>query len=169
MQKPLTGELIAGLKAAGVRLVAWLPDTWLGATGVAASQDNFFSSVQVTNEAEGFAVCGGAWLAGTRPVLLMEGTGLLVALHNIEYVSAYFGIPVLMIISYRGALGDGLWWFSGLGQRLEPALQLWQIHHEVISDLKRVQPAIADAVRSMENSKRSAALLISRSAAESAA
>jgi sulfopyruvate decarboxylase subunit alpha len=166
MQKPLTKELIAGLKTAGVRLVAWLPDTWLGATGVAASQDNYFSSIQVTNEAEGMAICGGAWLAGTRPVLLMEGTGLLVALHNIEYVNAYFGIPVLMIISYRGAMGDGLWWFSGLGERLEPALRLWQIHYEVISDVARVQPAVSDAVRSMENSKRPAALLIRKSAAE---
>jgi sulfopyruvate decarboxylase subunit alpha len=166
MQKPLTGHLISGLKAAGVRMVAWLPDTWLGATGVAASQDNFFSSVQVTNEAEGFAVCCGSWLAGTRPVLLMEGTGLLVALHNVEYISAYFGIPVLLIISYRGAIGDGLWWFSGLGERLEPALRLFRIDHEVISDVERVQPAIADAVRTMENSKRPVALLIRKSAAQ---
>lgn len=165
MQKPLTEELIAGLKLAGIRLVAWVPDTWLGATGAASANDSFFSSVQVTNEAEGFAVCGGAWLAGARPVLLMESTGLLVALHNIEYVSAYYGIPVLMIISYRGTIGDGLWWFSGVGERLESALRLWRIHHEVIADIKRVQPAIGDAVRSMENSKRPAALLISRNIA----
>jgi hypothetical protein len=63
-------------------------------------------------------------------------------------------------------MGDGLWWFSGLGERLEPALRLWQIHYEVISDVARVQPAISDAVRSMENSKRPAALLIRKSAAE---
>jgi sulfopyruvate decarboxylase subunit alpha len=165
MQKPLTGELIAGLKAADVRMIAWLPDTWLGATGAAAAKDNFFSSVQVTNEAEGLAVCGGAWLAGARPALLMENTGLLVALHNIEYVSMYYGIPMLLIISYRGAMGDGLWWFSGVGERLEPTLRLWQIQYEVIDDLQRVQPAIADAVRSMENSKRPVALLIKKNVA----
>lgn len=165
MQKQLTDELIAGFKAAGVKFVAWVPDTWLGATGATASKDNSFSTVQVTNEAEGLAVCGGAWLAGSRPVLLMEGTGLLVSLHNIEYVCAYWGIPVLMIISYRGAMGDGLWWFSGLGERIEPALRLWQIHHEVIDDISRVQPAIAAAVRSMESSKRPAALLIKKNVA----
>jgi sulfopyruvate decarboxylase subunit alpha len=95
----------------------------------------------------------------------MENTGLLVALHNVEYVCAYYGIPVLMIMSYRGALGDGLWWFSGIGERLEPALRLWQIHYEIVSESDRLGPAIADAVRSMENSKRPAALLIPKSLA----
>ena len=165
MQKQLTEELIAGLKAANVRFISWVPDTWLGATGIAASKDNSFSTVQATNEAEGLALCGGAWLAGERAALLMEGTGLLVSLHNIEYVCAYWGIPVLMIISYRGAIGDGLWWFSGLGERLEPALKLWQIQYQVIDDVKLVQPAIAAAVRSMENSKRPTALLIKKNVA----
>jgi len=165
MQKRLTEELVAGLKAAGVRVVAWLPDTWLGATGAAAAKDNSFTSVQVTNEAEGLAICGGAWLAGSRSALLMENTGFLVALHNIEYVCSYYGIPVLMIMSYRGAMGDGLWWFSGVGERLEPTLKLWQIHSEVVTEADRLQPAISDAVRSMENSKRPAALLIPKSLA----
>jgi sulfopyruvate decarboxylase subunit alpha len=160
MHEPLTGELIAGLKAAGVRFIAWLPDTWLGGVGQAAATDSSFTTVQVTNEAEGLAVCGGAWLAGQRPALLMENTGLLVALHNVEYVCAYYGIPVLMIMSYRGALGDGLWWFSGVGERLEPALRLWQIHTEVVAKPDRLRASVDDAVRSMENSKRPAALLI---------
>lgn len=163
MTNTLTKELISGLKSAGVQFVAWLPDTWLGSTAVAASKDPSFSVVQVTNEAEGLAACAGAWLGGLRPVLLMESTGLLVAVHNIEYVCAYYGIPVLMIISHRGALGDGLWWFSGLGERVEPTLRLWQIHHEVITSPDRIRTAISDAVLSMENSKRPAALLISKS------
>lgn len=163
MTNTLTEELIGGLKAANVQFVAWLPDTWLGSTAVAASKDPAFSVVQVTNEAEGLAACAGAWLGGSRPVLLMENTGLLVAVHNIEYVCAYYGIPVLMIMSYRGALGDGLWWFSGLGERLEPTLRLWQIHHEVIAQKQRLRSAISDAVLSMENSKRPAALLIPKS------
>jgi sulfopyruvate decarboxylase subunit alpha len=165
MQKRLTKELVAGLKAADVRFVSWVPDTWLGATGMATEADPAFTAVQATNEAEGLAICAGAWLAGSRSALLMENTGLLVALHNVEYVCAYYGIPVLMIMSYRGALGDGLWWFSGIGERLEPALRLWQIHYEIVSESDRLGPAIADAVRSMENSKRPAALLIPKSLA----
>lgn len=163
MIETLTKELIAGLKTANVTFVSWLPDTWLGATAIAASKDPDFSVVQVTNEAEGIAACAGAWLGGSRPVLLMENTGLLVAVHNIEYVCAYYGIPVLMIMSYRGALGDGLWWFSGLGERAEPVLKLWQIHYEVITRADRLRTAIPDAVLSMENSKRPAALLIPKS------
>lgn len=165
MQKELTEGLVSGLKSAGVGLVAWLPDTWLGATGLAVSKDNSFTSVQVTNEAEGLAICGGAWMAGTRSALLMESTGLLVALHNIEYVCSYYGVPVLMIMSYRGAMGDGLWWFSGVGERLEPTLRIWQIHYEIVAEAQRLQGAVSDAVRSMENSKRPAALLIPKSLA----
>ena len=86
--------------------------------GRRCGQDPAFTTVQVTNEAEGLAVCAGAWLGGLRPALLMENTGLLVAVHNLEYVCAYYGIPVLLVMSYRGAVGDGLWWFSGLGHRL---------------------------------------------------
>jgi sulfopyruvate decarboxylase subunit alpha len=163
MSNKLSDELLAGMKAAGVGLVAWLPDTWLGRTAALAGEDNSFASVQVTNEAEGLAVCGGAWLSGLRPALLMEGTGLLVAVHNIEYVCSYYGIPVLMIMSYRGAIGDGLWWFSGLGERLEPTMRLWQIHYEVVDKMDRVRGAVSDAVLSMENSKRPAALMIPKS------
>jgi sulfopyruvate decarboxylase subunit alpha len=160
MTKQLSDELLGGLKAAGIGFVAWLPDTWLGRTAVAAEKDSSLATAQVTNEAEGLAICGGAWLAGLRPALLMEDTGLLVAVHNLEYVCSYYGIPVLMIMSYRGAIGDGLWWFSGMGERLEPTLRLWQIHYEVVADLNRVRGAISDAVLSMENSKRPAALLL---------
>lgn len=164
MQASLTDELIAGLKSANISFVSWLPDTWLGATAVAASKDPAFSVVQVTNEAEGLAACAGAWLGGSRPALLMENTGLLVAVHNIEYVCAYYGIPVLMIMSYRGAMGDGLWWFSGLGERVEPILKLWQVHYQVITRAEQLRTAVSDAVLSMENSKRPAALLIPKSA-----
>jgi sulfopyruvate decarboxylase subunit alpha len=153
-------DLLEGLEKAGVKVIAWLPDTWLGSAEARATTESAFTSVQVTNEAEGLAVCAGAWLAGARAALLMENTGLLVGVHNLELVCHYYGIPVLMVMSYRGALGDGLWWFSGVAERLEPTLRLYGVPYEVVTNPDRLAVAVSDAVRTMENAKRPVALLL---------
>jgi sulfopyruvate decarboxylase subunit alpha len=166
MRDEVVAELLDGLKRGGVQVLSFVPDTWLGAAEQRARSDPDFTVLQATNEAEGLSICGGAWLGGSRAALLMENTGFLVAVHNIEYVCRYYGIPVLMIMSYRGTRGDGLWWFTGLAKRLEPTLRAQEIAYEVVTQKDRLSQAVVDAVRTMENSKEPVVLLLAKELAE---
>src|SRR6476469_785265 len=94
--------IVEALVAGGVELVASLPDTWLGPVADAVARDPAFRFVAVTNEGEGLAICAGAWLTGRRAALIMENSGLLVAMHQLETISTKYEIPVLLLVSYRG-------------------------------------------------------------------
>jgi len=59
-------HVIAGLKAAGVSVVCYLPDSLLKELYPALDQDPDIRTIRVTNEGEGAAICGGIWLSGKR-------------------------------------------------------------------------------------------------------
>ena len=70
------GQLfVEALHAAGVTLVATLPDAWLGGFIDAAGQDPAIRLVRVTREDEGVGICAGAYLGGARAVLLAQSAG----------------------------------------------------------------------------------------------
>ena len=101
-------EAYAGIKEAGINFVAGLPDGWQRDLHELIQADNDIQYVPVCNEGAGFSICGGAWLGGRKTALLMENSGLRVATEYIARISLQSGIPVVLLMSYRGDLGDEL-------------------------------------------------------------
>lgn len=155
---------IEALKAGGVELVASLPDTWLGPVADAVAKDPAFRFVPVTNEGEGLALCAGAWLTGKRAALIMENSGLLVAAHQLETVCAKYEIPVLLLLSYRGHVGDGVWWLEPLGERIERVLDAMDVRYTVVQRTEDIAGAVRDALVTMEMAKQPVAVLFRREA-----
>ena len=155
---------LEALKEGGIDFVASLPDTWLGEVANLVAADPAFQFVPVTNEGEGFAICAGAWLTGKRSALIMENTGLLVASHQIETIATKFEIPVLLLMSYRGHVGDGVWWLQPLGKRILALLDALEIRHVVVSSVAEIKPAVRDALATMEMAKYPVAVLFRREA-----
>ena len=69
---------------------------------VAAAKDPDIRYVAVTNEAEGASVAAGAWITGGRSVLVMENSGLRAACEALSRLGLVNGIPVTMLMGYRG-------------------------------------------------------------------
>jgi sulfopyruvate decarboxylase subunit alpha len=155
---------LEALREGGVDFVASLPDTWLGEVANLVAADPAFHFVPVTNEGEGFAICAGAWLTGKRSALIMENTGLLVASHQIETIATKFEIPVLLLMSYRGHVGDGVWWLQPLGKRILAILDALEIRHVVVGEVEGIKPAVRDALTTMEMAKYPVAVLFRREA-----
>ena len=155
---------LEALKEGGVDFVASLPDTWLGEVANLVAADTGFRFVPVTNEGEGLAVCSGAWLTGKRAALIMENTGLLVAGHQIETISTKYEIPVLLLMSYRGHVGDGVWWLQPLGKRVLALLEALEIRYTIVSSVEAIKPAVRDALVTMEMAKYPVAVLFRREA-----
>lgn len=62
--------------------------------------------MQATNERESVGIAQGAWLAGKKPVLYMQNSGLFEASNDIGSLLIPCRTPALFVISWRGALGE---------------------------------------------------------------
>src|SRR5438105_7084181 len=119
MRKAAAELVIKGLKDAGIGFLTTLSESWLFEVHRQASADPYFTVVPVANEAEGVGICAGTWLGGKKSAILMENSGLRVAC---EPLARLQGIPVLMLMSYRGDGGDAPWWANSMGATPGPPL-----------------------------------------------
>jgi len=145
--------IVDALKEAGINFVVYMPDSFFYDVIVKVQGDPAFASYGVPNESIGLNMCAGAWLGGKRPVMIMENTGLLVASNSLTRFHQAFGIPALMLISYRGDLGDGWWMVIPLGHAFEPVLRGLQIGYELVEEPEKARRAIVLAQTSAEVSQ----------------
>src|SRR4051812_21236272 len=119
--------VVAGLKQARVRVVAALPDSLLKGVYDALAKDPDFRYISVTNESEGAAIAAGAWAAGQRAVLVMENSGVRMAAEALARLGFTHGLPVTMLMGYRGDVGEGIYWGHNHGVTMEPMFRALRI------------------------------------------
>jgi sulfopyruvate decarboxylase subunit alpha len=154
-------EAYAALKEVGINFVSGLPDGWQRNLHELIEGDNDIQYVPVCNEGVGFSVCAGAWLGGRKTALIMENSGLRVAAEYIARISMQSGVPVLMLLSYRGDLGDTEHWSIPHGIVVEPLLDALRIKYLVVRNRSELRPAIIRAYRLSEAQLYPTAVLIS--------
>ncbi|MGQ0549182.1 MAG: sulfopyruvate decarboxylase subunit alpha [Armatimonadota bacterium] len=99
-------EVAQALKQNAVDVVAYVPDEVTGGLLALLEADPAITMVSVTREEEGVAVLAGAYLGGKRGVLIIQGSGLGNALNALSSLAIASQIPMLLIISERGRLGE---------------------------------------------------------------
>ncbi|MFQ5694027.1 MAG: thiamine pyrophosphate-binding protein [Nitrospinota bacterium] len=145
MQPSAVQRVLEGLKEAGVSVVCYLPDSLLKELYPAIEKDPEIRAIPVTNEGEGAAICGGVWLSGKRAALVMENSGLRAATESLARMGMGAGIPVVMLMSYRGDLGENNWWAIPHGMTMEPLLNAMRIPYRVVRQEDEIKQAIVDA------------------------
>jgi len=153
-------NILAGLKGAGIDLIASVPDINMLQLLNLLYQDKEITHVPVGREEEGIGVCTGAHLGGKTPAMLMQNGGLLNSANGLTTTALQFGIPLLLLIYYAGDLGDNA--FHMVGLVTEPVLQGLGIKYVVMRDPDKVRQEIAGAVTLANASKRPVALLLTR-------
>ena len=134
---------------AGIDFVACMPDSAFLELYQRLEADSGIRYVQVANESDGVGICMGAWLGGARPALLIENTGFALSCYALLRGPAAFGVPMLLLISYRGGFGDQRWFSVPFGWATEPLLDSLRIQYTVVNGAGELEPAIVDAVKSM--------------------
>jgi sulfopyruvate decarboxylase subunit alpha len=94
------------LKACGIRMVSALPETWLVHLIRLADEDPEVTLVRLAKEEEGVGVSMGAHPAGVRSAMLMQNHGFLASVNGIVSGAQLYRIPLLMLISARGEMGE---------------------------------------------------------------
>ncbi len=154
--------LFAALKSAGVSLISALPETWLVHLINLAEDDPDMTLIRLNKEEEGVGISAGAHLAGRKSAMLMQNHGLLISINGIVSVAQLYRIPLLMLISYRGEMGERDPWQTEGGLVTEPLLQALGIIYRKLSDPATAAHEVMQAQALAESSLRPVALLLTR-------
>lgn len=145
MDAEAVAAVIRGLRRAGVSVATYLPDSLLKELYPALDADPGIRTIPVTHEGEGAAIAGGVFLSGKRAVLVMENSGLRAAAEPLARMGLGSGIPVVMLMSYRGELGENSWWAIPHGITMEPLLQTLRVPYRIVREAGGIEQAIVDA------------------------
>src|SRR5262245_62527767 len=127
-----------------------------------AEADPDTTLVRLAREEEGIGISAGAHLAGIRSALLMQNHGFLAAINPIVSLAFLYKIPLLMLISYRGHIGERDPWQTEGGRWTEPILRSLDIPHDRLTNPADVGRQIREAQTLAESSLTPVALLLSR-------
>jgi len=160
MDKAAVDAVIDGLKRAGVDFVSLMPDSDFSVLQERVVNDADFTYVRLSNEAIGVGVCVVAWLSGKRPALLVPTSGLLVAAWPLTSLCMAWSLPLLLLIPYRGDIGDAFWLMGPYKDTTEPLLKVLNAPYSVISKNEEISSAIVDAQGSTISWQRPVAVLL---------
>ncbi len=62
--------------------------------------------VPCNKEDEGMGLAAGAYMGGKRPMIIMQNTALGVVVNTLATLIQFYHIPLPMLISYRGEVGE---------------------------------------------------------------
>lgn len=156
-------EIYRDLKAFGVCQVATVPDAGHSRLICLFDADPETRLVTLTTEEEGIAVLAGAWLGGTRGVLLIQSSGVGNCI-NMLSLPVTCGMPLLMIVTMRGEWGEFNPWQVAMGHGTQPSLEAMGVLVRRADTTDRIVATVSGAARLAFNTRRPVAALIGQAA-----
>lgn len=150
------------LRASGVKLVSALPETWLVHLIRMAEEDTEMILVRLAKEEEGVGISMGAHFAGVKSALLMQNHGLLQSVNGIVSGAMLYRMPLLLMISDRGHLGERDPWQTEGGRHTRRVLDALNIVHDELRTPDEVQVKVDRALTLAHSSLAPVALLMTR-------
>jgi sulfopyruvate decarboxylase TPP-binding subunit len=139
------------LVACGVTHVVWLPDSESGFMYEALTQaeaDGRLRLVPICREGEAVPLAFGLLLGGKRPAILIQNTGFFEAGDSLRGQAIDLGLPLVLLIGYRGWQPNRADMRDTAGIYLEPILQAWGVPYHLVAEpaaLPRIREAFDEA------------------------
>ncbi len=89
-----------------VEFVTTVPCKQLAGVIELIDSDKRFLHVPSNKEDEGMGLCAGAFMGGKRACIIMQNTAIGVTINSLVTLIQYYNIPLPMLISYRGEVGE---------------------------------------------------------------
>jgi len=100
-------RIVDSMERAGVDLVCSVPCNLL--SGILTLLDaGRVRHVPVTREEEGVGIAAGAALAGGKPLLLMQNSGLGNCVNALVSLSGLYELPLFLLMSHRGGVTESI-------------------------------------------------------------
>ena len=99
-------RIVADFVKNKIELVTTVPCKQLaGVIDEIDARDEIFH-IPSNKEDEGMGLCAGAFMGGKRPAIIMQNTAIGVTINTLATLIQYYRMPLPMLISYRGELGE---------------------------------------------------------------
>ena len=155
------GIIHATLKAHDVKLVTYVPDNVLRPLIERIHANDFFTAFTCTREEEAVGIVSGAWMGGMRGVVLMQTSGFATLPNVLASLPVPFQIPVLMIVSERGTLGEFNIGQAMVARTMRPVLDSIAMEHHTLSRLDEVEFIVDRSIRQAVATQQPACLILS--------
>jgi sulfopyruvate decarboxylase subunit alpha len=99
-------ELLDAMVEAGIEFLPYVPDEVLSRVLAKAASRPELTPLPLTREEEGVGIACGVALGGRRSALMMQTTGMGNSLNAIGSVAMAQRVPLLIVVSERGGLGE---------------------------------------------------------------
>ena len=90
--------------------------------------------IHVTREEEGVGICAGAYLAGKKPFMCIQSSGLGNMFNALASLIITYKIPLLILASYRGYKGEKIPAQVPLGKALPNVLDSLRIPYIIMNN-----------------------------------
>jgi sulfopyruvate decarboxylase subunit alpha len=103
---PLEDKIVTDFVNNDIEFVTTVPCKQLAGVieRIEACEDIFH--IPSNKEDEGIGLCAGAFMGGKRPAIIMQNTAIGVTINTLVTLTQYYRLPLPMLISYRGELGE---------------------------------------------------------------
>ncbi|HYX64599.1 MAG TPA: thiamine pyrophosphate-binding protein [Burkholderiales bacterium] len=154
-------RIVKVLKANEVRLVTYVPDNVLAPLIEAVHADPYFTVLCPAREEEAAGIVAGAYMAGLRGITLVQTSGFATLPNVLASLIVPYQIPLLMLISERGTLGDHQLGQAIVCRTMRPVLQTLGIEHFAVERLDDVEFVVDSMIRQAYSTQAPAAIILS--------
>lgn len=142
--KNVEADLIEALKSCGIDIALTLPcDKIKHLLGMIPGS---FEEIPMTREEDGIGIAAGLYLAGKRPAMIIQSTGLGNSLNSLSSLHMTYDIPLPILASWRGVYKEGIVAQVHFGKALPGILDAAGIPH-IVAESPADVPKISDAVK----------------------
>jgi sulfopyruvate decarboxylase alpha subunit len=149
------------LKRNQVRLATYVPDRVLTPLIRALHEDADFIAFAATREEEALGILTGAWMGGLRGVLLMQTSGFATLANVLASLAVPYQIPLIMIVSERGTLGEFNLGQAMVCRTMRPVLQSLGIEHHTITRIDELEFILDRSIKQAIATQAPACLILS--------
>jgi sulfopyruvate decarboxylase alpha subunit len=149
------------LKENDVSLVTYVPDNVIAPLIRLIDADPFFTVVSPAREEEAVAIVTGAYMGGKRGIVLMQTSGFATIVNALASLACPFQIPLLMMISERGTLGEFQQGQAIVCRTMRPVLQSLGIEHFAIQEMDQIEFVVSGMVKQAFATQAPAAMILS--------
>jgi sulfopyruvate decarboxylase alpha subunit len=151
----------ATLKANDVRLITYVPDRVLTPLIKAVHADPFFTAFATTREEEALGIVSGAWMGGVRGAILMQTSGFATIPNALASLAVPCQIPLIVIVSERGTLGEFNLGQSLVCRTMRPVLESLAMEHHTITRLDELEFTVDRSIKQAVATQAPVALILS--------
>jgi len=145
----------------GFQLVVAYPDHRMSFLLRELREEAGLRYLPIAREEEGVGICAGAFCGGTKAMLVMPNSGFLTCCNALNGIALTCGLPVFMLVSWRGSIGEKRHFMMQMGSVTAPVMDALGIDHYLLQRPEDLH-LIGDVYDHAVASRKPAAVLVMR-------